>query len=116
MPNYLARVVLHRTDGSDDYTDLHTEMDNRGFSQRLSNYDPRFPSSTVQLPGGTYFFDAARPMNRAKNYSLDEAYKAVQAAISTVMLDEKQYIKDYNNPPTLLVFQVDAGRWFLPVS
>ncbi|RZJ94737.1 MAG: hypothetical protein EOO60_02365 [Hymenobacter sp.] len=116
MPNYLARVVMHRIDDSDDYIELHAEMQSIGFNQYVSNRDPRFNPVTVKMPPGTYFFDDSIPRNKDKFALVDEAYDAVLKVVDKVVEDKTKYIHDANHPPSVLVIEVAAARWNLEVK
>ena len=112
MPNYLARVVLHRlnskgNDSSEDYKDFHAFMEKIGFEQIIEGQTDK----TYHLPGGMYYFDSTRPINKGRTYTLDSAYQAVNAAVEEVVKDESQYIKDANNPHTVFVAETPRSRW-----
>lgn len=113
MPDYLARIVLHRIDDSDDYTELHDEMEKIGFRKTAINYDPRFAHNAIKMPPGTYLFDSKLPVNTHRCSTLDDAYDAVNKAVNNVTADETVYIRRANNPPTVLVAQIAGARWFL---
>jgi hypothetical protein len=53
VPNYIARVELHRADG-EDYETLHDEMKKRGFSRTITSDE----ENTFKLPTGTYVVEA----------------------------------------------------------
>jgi hypothetical protein len=106
-PSYTARVVLHRTDGSDDYTDLHVLLEQQGFKRIITADDDK----QYKLPAGTYFFDATAPLNTYQGYTLEKAYQAVEMAVAEVMRDERRYIQDANTPPSIFVVQSDVAIW-----
>ena len=68
MPNYLARVELHKAT-SDDYEVLHEAMRQRSFSRAISSND----QSKYRLPTGTYVAEHS-------GRTLDQIYDAATAA------------------------------------
>ncbi|MFD2788061.1 hypothetical protein [Hymenobacter rubripertinctus] len=105
MPTYFARVVLHRTDSSDDYTDLHTEMDVIGFKRSIIGSNKK----SYRLPSGMYYFDSSRSGDLYT--TANAAHDAAATAVAKVMRDEKLYVKNANKPPTILVITVDESVW-----
>lgn len=117
MPNYLARVVLHRlnsrgNDSYEDYNDFHAQMKAIGFEPFVNGVNQN-TDSTVRdaLPGGLYYFDNDLFMNREKSYTLDEATDAIYDAITEVVKDESKYIRDSNNPHSVFVTEVGKSMW-----
>ncbi|MCA8830506.1 hypothetical protein [Hymenobacter pini] len=107
MNSYIARVVLHRTDGSDDYADLHAEMLKIGFRRDIEDQE----KVKYRLPSGTYHYDVARPVSGVQHRSIDAVYNSVKAAIEKVMEDETLYIRQANRPPSILISQADETTW-----
>ena len=118
MPDYLARVVLHRlntkgNDSAEDYSDLHTELEKHGFEPVISGKKPASTDSKTHyaLPGGMYYFDNDRPINKDKTYSLEQAMDLVDAAVAEVLKDESKYIQDANNPHSIFVMEAGQAGW-----
>lgn len=110
MPTFIARVVLHRTDGSDDYTDFHAEMKAIDFEQTIhGHYLATKEKTHRKLPGGTYVFDHERPGNQQSKLTLQEHFDKIKAAVQKVMADEKTYIKRANNPPSIFLVEAASG-------
>lgn len=106
MPAYFARIVLHHTDSSDDYTDLHTEMAAIGFGQTIFGETNK---RMYKLPSGMYYFDSSR--NGDRYSTISAAHIAAAAAVAKVMQDEKSYVKNANQPPTVLIIATSQSMW-----
>jgi hypothetical protein len=96
---FIVRVVLHRTDGSDDYTDLHAEMRKRGFSRTIDSDDGK----TYRLPPAEYFIESPATTDRIKELA--------EEAVDAVMADEETYIQRANKQPTILVTSSAHITW-----
>ena len=97
---FIARVVLHHTDSSDDYTDLHAEMETRGFSRTISNNS----QARYRLPPGEYFFESTL-------YTTNQVADLARAAVAAVMTDENIKVKAANKTPSVLVTSSNDISW-----
>ncbi|MVN76908.1 hypothetical protein GO988_11290 [Hymenobacter sp. HMF4947] len=96
----MTRVVLHRIDDSEDYTDLHSQMESRGFSRIIVGSDGR----RYRLPPAEYVL-VSDTLNR------ENVKKLAEAAVAEVMKDETTYIKKANKEPSIMVTSGDGVSW-----
>jgi hypothetical protein len=90
---YLTRVVLHRADGGEDYSQLHTEMEARGFSRSIVN---DLDGISYQLPPAEYFL-ASDTLNTA------QVWRLAVSAVDATMADDPAYVQRANQNPSVLV-------------
>jgi hypothetical protein len=102
-------------DGTDDYPELHAEMEKIGFVRTIKDTGGPGIAGTnevYKLPGGLYFFDKKEAVNTFRNYaSAAEAYNAIAKAVGKVVADDKIYVQDVNDPPSVLVTNADDITW-----
>jgi hypothetical protein len=91
-------------------------MAKRGFQRSIVGHDYLEVRRRYSLPAGTYMFDGNLPLNSTRDYTLQEAFAAVEAAVEQVMKDEKRYIRDANNPPSIFVAATVDAMWSLKVA
>ncbi|GAB3590690.1 hypothetical protein [Hymenobacter daeguensis] len=90
---YLTRVVLHRADGSEDYTQLHTEMQALGFSRSIVN---DADGISYQLPPAEYFL-ASDTLTTA------QVWRLAVAAVNAALADDAASVQQANEEPCVLV-------------
>ena len=104
MDSYIVRVVLHHTDSSNDYTDLHAEMAKQEFKQTITGKDDNGKEEVCDLPGGMYSL-------LENNTTVKEVHARASKAVAEVMKDEKASVKAANKPASVFVAQTTALRW-----
>ena len=108
---FLARVVLHRVDGSDDYTELHGEMDDLGFSQYITGSKTSSGSEEEhKLPNGLYYHDSQYVLNPFIKHTLQEAYNSINAIVKDIVA-KNSAMYQANKPPTVFVIETDTALW-----
>lgn len=107
---YIARVVLHRVDGSEDYEDFHEVMEGKGFLRTINGISDAKIKVVNSLPGGMYYFDSNIHSDKAFP-NLIAAYDSVKDAVAQVMKKAERYVQDSNTPPSVFVIETTYSRW-----
>ncbi len=85
MPNFIARVELHRATG-EDYEQLHANMSAKGYSRTIQGGD----GNTYHLPTGTYVVRFANVTHDVALRAAEEAASATGRNYSVIVADWAQ--------------------------
>lgn len=102
--SFLARIVLHYTEDSNEYAQFRTLMNGLGFLKSIHRPNEYGVNRHYSLPGGTFFFDATHPLNQFKGFiTLEECYTHINSAVESLMRGKGSKEKAANTPASVFV-------------
>ena len=84
MPNFTARIELHGAKTSEDYENLHREMENKGFSRDITDSK----GVSYRLPTAEYNYVGQR--------TIEQVLEMAKSAASKVKADFEAIVTESN--------------------